>query len=433
MSKLNKPFKSLTSQELAAWVKKLSLSDKGLIQASSAIIKNGLTGDIFALTTSAIELIERLNIPGMDAGIIFQKMQEILTNEKKENTERIGKAAIAASCVDNDTFDANIVSGTKNVKIQVKKSTTIKGLKLLFVNQEGGSFEQINLYSGGVPLSNDQKLEDYGIQSERNLISTTYRVAGGASTENSHRLNVKQLPSHIKTTFQMDCITLDDSKEECRALMPCGHAVSADTMFQYVKSLIEKLHVKCVVCPVINCGKTWNWDDVCAVADMTSDEYIRYSKIINERNNSKKLKCPHCMVLTDRPHELNKNRVNCSHCKKDDFCWSCGQLWKGKGYQLCGNSSCATEVINKKLQTCPMISPTYLDSSAKWFPVKMPSIRACPGCLFLIEHKRECKHMACPACKTSFCFVCLGLKKDGKWPCGTHETKCSTAPRQQLE
>ena len=64
----------------------------------------------------------------------------------------------------------------------------------------------------------------------------------------------------------------------------------------------------------------------------------------------------------------------------------------------------------------------------------IPDTRACPKCHTLIHHKEQCKHiLGCPGCKTYFCFVCLGIKVNGEWPCGDAYDPCKIAPRQVLD
>ncbi len=60
----------------------------------------------------------------------------------------------------------------------------------------------------------------------------------------------------------------------------------------------------------------------------------------------------------------------------------------------------------------------------------VPTIRACPCCYTLIEHLDYCKHVLCPKpCNKEFCFVCLSVKKGGKFACGLASDTCSAAPR----
>lgn len=55
-----------------------------------------------------------------------------------------------------------------------------------------------------------------------------------------------------------------------------------------------------------------------------------------------------------------------------------------------------------------------------------PQHRACPKCHSFIEHSTGCKHMNCAVCKTSFCWICLGLKEKEAWKCGGAFDYCGT-------
>eukprot|EP01084_Bolivina_argentea_P157359 274241_1 len=240
------------------------------------------------------------------------------------------------------------------------------------------------------------------------------------------KYRVRNLPwrkyKFIKLSKEPDCImgyTNEDKIE--RAEMKCGHAIAADTMFYYVKSIIEKNRraIK-ILCPVPNCkNKEWDWDSCLRIADMTDQEIKKYNTIKQNRTNEGKFKlCPHCNSPVVRPKTLTQYRVNCPNCTSSDWCYACSKPWKKSGKIDCGNDLCDVSNINKILQECPMVENSYLTGKGK----VVPKYRACPGCLSLIEHVTACKHMDCEKknCKTSFCFICLEVKKDGRWPksCG---------------
>jgi len=245
--------------------------------------------------------------------------------------------------------------------------------------------------------------------------------------KNKRTLDVQHKDIRNRLTLEADCITLEDSKKELRVKMDCGHVVGPKTMFLYVKMTFEKdLHQTKVICPVPKCGAEWPWDLVTRVGDFSNDEYVRFTAIIQNRLKKDEQACPSCNSFVERPSDLTMFRVNCTNCTGPDFCWTCMNSWKGSGFQICGNKGCAIENVNNVLQTCKMITPEYIST-------KVPSTRACPNCLTLIEHERACKHMKCLSCKHDFCFLCLKPKKNGTWQCGTHQTECTVAPRQVLK
>mmetsp|Transcript_54439 Transcript_54439/g.87016 ORF Transcript_54439/g.87016 Transcript_54439/m.87016 type:complete len:215 (-) Transcript_54439:31-675(-) len=211
-------------------------------------------------------------------------------------------------------------------------------------------------------------------------------------------------------------------------------------MFYYIKSIIEKnRNAVFIMCPVPKCDTEWDWNTCLRIADMDETEITRYNAIRASREKDivvVQKGCPHCGEPTKRPEEVKNFRVTCTSCKKGDWCFGCEQPWKGSGSSMCGNQNCTlVSGINEILQCCQMKKVSYLHC-------KIPQFRACPTCLAPIEHIDRCKHMDCQArnCKTAFCFICLAVKKDGKWPkeCnegvdqpGTaHNYQCQLAPRQ---
>ncbi|MEQ2186379.1 hypothetical protein GOODEAATRI_027900 [Goodea atripinnis] len=118
--------------------------------------------------------------------------------------------------------------------------------------------------------------------------------------------------------------------------------------------------------------------------------------------------CPGCKSSVARRSEFDLS-VSCEACtaKKGqlyEFCWQCLREWKGPKLRLdrCENDGCSNTVL-QTLKTCPEI----VFDTVKGI-TGCPSIRACPTCGSLLEHKRNhCKHLDCPHCKVKFCFVCL--------------------------
>jgi len=208
--------------------------------------------------------------------------------------------------------------------------------------------------------------------------------------------------------------------------MPCGHAISCLNMFNYIQSKANNLKIIDIECPVVQCKRIWDFDTCAAVANLNQQEYLKYSIIFeNRRIAQNTCSCPHCKSFVKRPNNLTHFRVKCLKCKGSDFCFACGNVWKGNGMQICGYSDCSTIALNDILQNCPMKIPDYVK-------VQVPKYRACPNCLTLIGHKDRCKHMECYKCKTFFCFICLGVKSSNGWPCQSHTYECKVAPRQIL-
>jgi len=138
------------------------------------------------------------------------------------------------------------------------------------------------------------------------------------------------------------------------------------------------------------------------------------------------LSVPVDMSLCERKDATN-NCVQCLICTRKQkkayhFCWQCLRPWKSVlSAKQCGNTSCNSEVFDKLLAAPETVV----------IGVKVPSIRACPNCSSLIEHKEGCKQMCCGKCNTDSVSSACGprpLKEAG--PVVHITTKCKVAPRQ---
>ena len=166
--------------------------------------------------------------------------------------------------------------------------------------------------------------------------------------------------------------------------------------------------------------------DLCAkIADLNDTEYEYFLTEFEKRASPETNECPDCGVDCERPDNLTMMRINCTSCDGGDWCFECGQKWKGGGFTVCGNKNCELYDINDILAQCPMKKATN--------GVDVPELRACPNCLEFIEHEDACKHMKCDKCAHEFCFACLKPKlKDSGWQCGSYTQKCNVAPRQKF-
>jgi len=222
-------------------------------------------------------------------------------------------------------------------------------------------------------------------------------------------------------------VTLEDDNRP-RAEMPCGHAIGAQSMYQYIKWRLSKdLTTNSICCP--ECEKQWDWNLVAQVADLSLSENLRYQQIMADRimKRSGIKKCPKCQMLGQASESLNIFRAECASCKTN-YCWACEKVWKKGGLQICGNENCPVLEIQLVLDNCEKVTAEYSG-------LEMPKIRACPRCLTFVEHNTGCKHMLCKGCKWHFCFSCLKVEEEkgtGKWSCGKFSDKCTVAAVQKL-
>ncbi|XP_015247251.1 PREDICTED: probable E3 ubiquitin-protein ligase ARI8 isoform X2 [Cyprinodon variegatus] len=220
--------------------------------------------------------------------------------------------------------------------------------------------------------------------------------------------------------------------ESPKAVMSCGHAVTPMSLTKWCIQLLEDGQ-NTFVCAVFGCDAVWPFEEVCKMAQLTTQE-IKYFKKTMAINASNTRRCPGCMSHVARQNKLNLC-VGCKVCtakkgRQYEFCWQCLREWKGPKPRMsrCENEGCSNTVL-QTLQTCPdIVFDTVIGITG------CPSIRACPTCGSLLEHKRNhCKHLTCPQCKVKFCFVCLKTFAECSRTSGI-SAPCSSgvAPRQTV-
>ncbi|XP_048767940.1 E3 ubiquitin-protein ligase RNF217-like [Ostrea edulis] len=239
----------------------------------------------------------------------------------------------------------------------------------------------------------------------------------------------RQFPSYLKTE-EPDMLTLDDSDDEPRLRMSCGHAISADSLFGYTKSELMTNIVDEIRCPTEGCNFKWSMQEIVRKSDMTDDERIFFEYRISmnavNKDDDSTSTCPECGNYCQRQAEDNK-QVNCVFCSKStgkdfNFCWECKSLWFP-------NHSCANvelEAFQRILNEAPLKMLDYSHIEG------VPSKRMCPSCRTLIEHESMCKEMTCIKCKFKFCFSCLTPCLNGSLQCSGYNRKCSVAKVQNV-
>ncbi|XP_028284772.1 probable E3 ubiquitin-protein ligase ARI8 [Parambassis ranga] len=210
-----------------------------------------------------------------------------------------------------------------------------------------------------------------------------------------------------------------------RARMSCGHAVTPMSLTKWCLMLLNQGKSR-FVCGHPGCNTVWPFVEVCKMALLTPPEVNRIKKNLAFNSYKENLNiqtCPGCMSSVVREDGSNL-RVRCKTCMTKrgctfEFCWQCLKEWKGPWRHRsdhCDNEGCHNPAL-RTLAACPEMT---FDSMR----VRCPSVRACPTCGALLEHsKKMCKHIICPRCDVSFCFICLK-------PNYTCSQLCCVAPRQ---
>lgn len=201
---------------------------------------------------------------------------------------------------------------------------------------------------------------------------------------------------------------------------------AAQSLLDYCASIFDRGEHR-ISCPLCSCE--WSFGFIRKALKMMACDTVHLDSRMTEITFGSCpgfQKCPStsCSIWVYRdPADVN-SRVRCPLCKYE-YCWSCLRGWVTTG-DFCGNTACATGIDPriKFLSSRPLktIGPV----------AGCPSIRACPGCGTLLEHREACKHMACKSCTLQFCFVCLKpfnvITK--QWQCGAHNAACPIAPLQ---
>jgi len=329
------------------------------------------------------------------------------------------------------TIRIQVVNGTKSKTLRKAFDPsyhTILDVKIAWCDEETGKDpSKVDLHDADGEVG-DGILEElgYDVDAARDGIKFTifYRCRGGAQCANIlERKKKRTLKASVKRTDDACCIYGDKSEE--RTKMPCGHAFTAQSMFDTMKAVLTSdNHSYTIKCPICKVKMPYR---VCVrVANLDSEEKAFFTKELSLRATPPSKRCPGtCGLECVRPEGLAKYRVNCGSCSFGDWCFLCAGKWSNGGFTVCGNSNCASANINGVLRTCKMKSG---------YDATFPEVRACPRCVNFIKHDVACRHMTCYDCGYEFCFVCLKTKVNGSWACGHYTKMCtnSVAPRQQF-
>ncbi|KAG9274341.1 uncharacterized protein si:ch211-212k18.15 [Astyanax mexicanus] len=234
-------------------------------------------------------------------------------------------------------------------------------------------------------------------------------------TENEKRYDPRD--TSLKFVQRRDEITLDDDPDILRAEMSCGHAVTAQSLTAWCRSLLDQGQYK-FKCPALKdgtiekCGAVWTYSEVRRMALLTQEEQNHFEEtmaVLAVAEYCEYNSCPGCKSFVER-EDLTNLCVNCIICtaetgKTYHFCWQCLKKWKGPGPRSdrCDNAGCNNPLLENLLK-CPDIILPYVRN------LKVPSLRACPTCGNVVEHdKTGCKNIICNRCQIEFCFSCLKL------------------------
>ena len=320
-------------------------------------------------------------------------------------------------------FVTNSASVHDSEHFFVPQRMKIKDFKVKVKEKTGVDVQYQRLLYGGKDLGKDPQddekcLGDYPPLSNHSQLQLVTRLPGGSSRVVDPSIRRSKGPCMI-TYVEYDT-------PEC-VILPCNHIVYPDDMMSFCHNEVfdnRKWEIRCFQ---FGCQTEWPLSFI-AKCGATRHEIELLEKGLSENqcnlNPAVDIRqCPGCHSYCERIDPSN-SRVCCWQCTKKqapkayEFCWDCFGQWIGD-------------------HKCPLAEAMKILSSAPEKEIingiKCPSIRACPKCNTMIEHKDRCKHMACksPACKQKFCFICLRPQVNGSWQCGGAYTNCDPAPRQK--
>ncbi|XP_019951054.1 E3 ubiquitin-protein ligase DDB_G0292642-like isoform X2 [Paralichthys olivaceus] len=218
----------------------------------------------------------------------------------------------------------------------------------------------------------------------------------------------------------LDPVSSEDGDGGLRAVMSCGHAVTAESLTQWCRSRLDQGIYK-FTCPALVegtklCNKEWSYIEVRRLAILSVSEMKKFERTMARMTAAEHCdiqQCPQCKTCVERK-DLSNLCVVCIICSADQktpyhFCWQCQRKWKGHGPRSdrCANDGCANKDL-QLLQTCRTINLPDVKGVTN-----CPSVRACPTCGLKVEHNKQyCKNIECPRCHVPFCFLCLKLKRE---------------------
>ncbi|XP_033725695.1 uncharacterized protein LOC117315564 [Pecten maximus] len=337
------------------------------------------------------------------------------TNDDYSQRPGSGKAKRPrlTSCVEGSLTgsegDFKRLSSTTTMHASFSLKSTVDEAKLAIAEVIGTDKEHLDIVDSGRALEGTKLVRD--IQRPLQVVI--------------HNVN-----RHVPVTLRTSAPDMVDPEEEGpRVEMSCGHAITPENLYRYCLNQITtpKSSFLCFAESGQDggrCDKEWLFEEIAKKAGLSYDERVLFESLINRKrmNHSPEvLVCPNCRRICNTQNTKNAC-VKCIHCQKAGktqfrFCCYCLEKWTPK-------HTCKKITAQETLNNC--------DRKTIVNVANCPSIRACPECHTLIQHSEGCKHMRCVNCFCTFCFICLCVRGDDGFECGSFDAVCKTAPIQSV-
>eukprot|EP01084_Bolivina_argentea_P059117 107901_1 len=448
----NKTISKYTTEELEAYIQQLTLNE-----LTQSMIKYNICGRDLKKIRSPNQLKKLLHLESDEiANQFFETIQE---EKEKEIARRSGKKINEISdkwmfkpmrkwtLRETKGWLKSFISDEKLLKIAfdafdkhnfigatVLKYDELESLcGVLEIDEDLGILEKI---IEATQIQMDKEMDD---DEEKKEEKENDNETKGKKKNKFRIRNFSKYGSKVRISKKEDCIMKYTEEDGIpRAEMECGHAIASSTMFYFLtQTFADNPRAAEIVCPVGKCKKKWRWELCQMVADMDKEEKLYYNKMRLKRINTGLSECPKCYKWSKKSENNGQLRVICE-CNAH-FCFECGLEWKKKDSNtMCGNASCTyVKKLNAALRKQDWNTGVFWGQDQRKDGQKVVKIRACPRCLALNIHLKQCKWMKCKGCNKVFCFVCLSLAdKNGKMKCkiggDSHMAQCEIAPIQQF-
>lgn len=226
---------------------------------------------------------------------------------------------------------------SKIIALAIEEDACLTELKSLIHEKTSISSEDMRVFYLSKELTNiegnerELRLSDYNIPNEGNLVVVLRLQPGPYRTDltreswsvndkdvvTPEKLEIsplkKLLDPDVELSSEPDMITFEDDPDAQRTRMPCGHAIGAESLTEYCRSVLSsgKLEFRCPHMNPKPCDELWEFSIIKTCAALTTEEQREFeTKLsINYLSNFIGMQqCSNCQSYCARV-----NKKNCTH------------------------------------------------------------------------------------------------------------------------